>query len=436
MLVCKFGGSSLSDSEQFNKVRNIIMENTERKVIVLSAPGKRYKNDTKITDLLYHCCTRSANSKGFDREFNEIRQRFFEIAENCSIDIDLESEFAEIYETIISTKDADYAASRGEYLCGKLMSRYLGFTFVDAKDLMFFNENGTINEEKTYSAINSAVEEFGRIVIPGFYGSMNGKIKTFSRGGSDITGALAAAAVNACLYENWTDVSGILMADPRIVTNPMAIESISYSQLRELAHAGAGVLHEDAVSPAKSAGIPINIKNTNRPFDRGTIICSNSSGTIRPIAGISGKRDFSIIAVESDDVAENFVCMRAVLDVLAGFSVPVENVISDAEGFSVIIPTCGLSANLENITNSLQAVCCNTGFSILNNISLISVVGGEAEENRNLSGYLLNALDNKMINIRTVHQTSKCSNVTVGVNNGDFEKTINALYDSVKAIAI
>ncbi|MEG1972540.1 MAG: aspartate kinase, partial [Oscillospiraceae bacterium] len=331
MLVCKFGGSSLSDSTQFSKVREIVRENTERKVIVLSAPGKRYKNDTKITDLLYHCCTRANNNKAFDRDFNEIRERFMEIAENCSIDIDLESELAEIYDTIATTKDADYGASRGEYLSAKLMSRYLGFTFVDAKDLIFFNEDSTVNEEETYRNINNAVIENGRIAIPGFYGSLNGSIKTFSRGGSDITGALAAAATNACLYENWTDVSGILMADPKIVMNPMAIESISYSQLRELAHAGAGVLHEDAVSPAKRAGIPINIKNTNRPQDKGTIICNNSKG-IRPIAGISGKRDFSIIAAESDNVAENFMCMRAVLDILAGFSVPVENVISDAEG--------------------------------------------------------------------------------------------------------
>ena len=435
MLVAKFGGSSLSDSSQFIKVRNIINENPERRIVVLSAPGKRNKNDIKVTDLLLRAATRARNGQSFQGEFDEISKRFTEIANGCGIDINLEDELCEIKERISSECDSDYAASRGEYLSAKLMACLLGFTFVDAAQVIFFDKNGKVDENATFRAIKEAYSKNERIVIPGFYGSMPHKaVKTFSRGGSDITGALAAAAVGAEVYENWTDVSGILMADPRIVENPRPIKNITYTELRELSHMGACVLHEDAVYPVKSHNIPLNIRNTNSPSDQGTMV-GNSFLSAQPVTGISGKQNYSVINVRTDDVSNVFKALRKILEVFDAFNVIIENAMSNQDGFSIIVSSENYLSNEPSLSKEINEICTDCTVCITHNISLISIVGNEIR-NSSVCAYLINVLNCQMINVETIHQTLDCNNVIVGVSNTDFERTINALYDGITAMAI
>ena len=323
--VVKFGGSSLADAKQFKKVADIIKADEERCYVIPSAPGKRFGDDTKVTDMLYHCYDEVVGGADFAKSFAPVRERFNGIISELGIDLSLEDEFVKIGRNFASSAGRDYAASRGEYLNGIILAKYLGYTFVDAAKGIFFDNKGNFDGDITNACLGAILDRTPRAVIPGFYGAMpDGSIKTFSRGGSDFTGSVVAKAVKASLYENWTDVSGFLVADPRIVANPEVISVITYSELRELSYMGAGVLHEDAIFPVRSANIPINIKNTNSPKDAGTLIVP--TGTEPPskylITGIAGKKDFSVISIEKDRMNSHKGFMRRLLQVLESRNIP------------------------------------------------------------------------------------------------------------------
>ncbi|MEG1016296.1 MAG: aspartate kinase [Oscillospiraceae bacterium] len=435
IIVAKFGGSSLADSRQFKKVRDIVHFDKTRSIVVLSAPGKRSGDDHKITDLLYLCHAHLKYGVSYSDIFELIKERFFEIAAECEIELDLELEFAEIASKMNKHMSTDYLASRGEYLAAKLMAKYIGYEFVDASELIFFGYDGKVDFQKTNEAIARAHESFGNIAIPGFYGSMpDGKIRTFSRGGSDITGAIAAAAVNANTYENWTDVAGILMADPHIVENPRAIERITYSELRELSYMGAEVLHEDAVLPVRNGKIPLNIRNTNSPNSNGTYIQEsfeeNAEELSRFITGISGKKHFSIITLAKSGMSGGFGTVRKALEATEKFSVNVEHVLSGVDSFSLVVSTDAVSRCIYDLISEIKRLCEPDTIGVADGISLVAVVGRRMAQKPGISGKLFRALGDNGINIRMIDQGADEINIIVGVNDSDFQKTIRVLYNS------
>ena len=432
--VTKFGGSSMADAGQYRKVRDIIVSDPERKVVVVSAAGKRHSKDHKITDLLYLCHAHTQYGVPCDPVFELITSRYLEIREKLNIQVDLETDFAELKKRLdAKLVSQDEMASRGEYFSAKLMAAFLGFKFVDATDWVFFNIDGSVNEKKSYAALKELMSGEG-IVTPGFYGVMpNGSIRTFSRGGSDITGSLAAAALDAGVYENWTDVSGILMADPRIVENPQAIPEITYDELRELAYSGANVLHEGAIFPVREKNIPLNIRNTNEPEAPGTMIRAHFETEADPhriITGITGKKDFSIITIFKRGLTSEVGILRKILSVLERYNISVEFVPNGIDNVSLVIPTATIAPHLYNFMADLQQEVNPDNVTVQDQIAIVTAVGHQMAFRPGVSGRIFAALGQADINIRMINQGPDELNIIFGVENKDFASAIRVLYNS------
>ncbi|MEG1893408.1 MAG: aspartate kinase [Clostridia bacterium] len=434
--VCKFGGSSLADAKQFAKVKAIVDSDNTRRIVVVSAPGRRSHDDNKITDLLYLCQAHLKYGVSYDGVFGMVEERFRTIAQECGVSYDIEAELTDIRKHMNKDVSIDYLASRGEYLSARLMAEYLGFTFFDSAQWMHFGYDGKLDAEATYAALLEGLQKYGSLVLPGFYGSLpNGDIHVMSRGGSDITGALAAAAIDASVYENWTDVSGILMADPRIVDNPKPIERITYSELRELSYMGAEVLHEETVFPVRDKDIPLNIRNTNDPNAPGTLIKESFEDESeqernRFITGISGRKDFSIIAIYKSQMAGESGVIRRVLEIFERYGVGIEHIPSGIDSFSVVVSTAQVKRRLYDIIEEIRKSLNPDDIRVTDNISLIAAVGRKMALRPGMSGKLFATLGSNDINIRMIAQGPEEINIIVGVENHDFEKTIRVLYDS------
>lgn len=428
-IVTKFGGSSLADSIHFKKVKNILESNPERKYIIPSAPGKSSFKDFKITDLLYLCHAHVKSGISLDDVFKLISERYKSIVDDLNLNLDLTSYLNIIKTDIENGASVDYTASRGEYLNGIILANYLNIDFIDAKDVIKFNKYGTLNIEETYVALKDKLSNHERAVIPGFYGSNeHGDIVTFSRGGSDITGALVAASINAKLYENWTDVSGFLMADPRIVNNPKKIKTITYGELRELSYMGASVLHEEAVFPVRTSGIPINIRNTNEPENEGTLIVSNEIKHQNTITGIAGKQNFTVLSIEKSMMNSELGFCRKILTILEQNGVSFENMPSGIDTVSVVISDSNLKNKTEIIVEEIKRACNPDSVVVYPNMALIATVGTGMAYTKGVASKIFTALAESDINIRMIDQGSSEINVLVGIENDDFEKGINAIY--------
>ena len=426
--VTKFGGSSMADAGQYRKVKEIVMADKERKVVVVSAAGKRFSKDHKITDLLYLCHAHTQYGVPCDPIFEMITSRYLEVRDELGLKLDLESEFAELKQQLdAKTISQDALVSRGEYFSAKLMAAFLGFQFVDAADWIKFNMDGTVDKETSYAALKSMVHGEG-IVTPGFYGTMpNGAIRTFSRGGSDITGALAAAALDADVYENWTDVSGILMADPRIVDNPQPIPEITYDELRELSYAGAQVLHEGTIFPVREKGIPVNIRNTNCPDHPGTLIQEEfEKGDVqdRFITGISGKKDFSIVHLSKRGLSNEVGLLRRILSVYERHNVSVVYVPNGIDNVSVVVETEDIEPVLYTILAEVQQEIQPDTLTVIDELAVVTAVGRHMANTPGISGKLFGALGKAGINIRFITQSPDELNIIFGVENKDFKNSI------------
>ncbi|MBQ7354232.1 MAG: aspartate kinase [Clostridia bacterium] len=431
--VVKFGGSSLADAAQFQKVAAIVREEECRRYVVPSAPGKRFSGDTKVTDLLYACHAKAAKGEDFEAQFAEIRSRYDDIINDLEIDVSLDADFERIHNAFLKGAGADYAASRGEYLCGKVLSVYLGYDFIDAEDVIFFTENGQLDAEKTDRVLAETLRQHERAVIPGFYGAaVNGKVKTFSRGGSDITGSVVARAAKADIYENWTDVSGFLMVDPRIVPDARSIDYITYTELRELSYMGATVLHEDAIFPVREVGIPINIRNTNRPTDRGTMIvleAAKNQNAAHGITGIAGKKGFSVIDVHKDMMNAEIGFGRRVLGVLERFGVSFEHLPSGIDSMGVVVHTADIANCREELKREICKAVNPDSVSITDGLALIAVVGRQMINNVGTAARVFLSLANADINIRLIDQGLSENNIILGVGEENFEVSIRRIYN-------
>lgn len=433
LTVCKFGGSSLADGNNIQRVADIVENDQGRRFVVVSAPGKRYSGDIKVTDLLYECYKECGQKGNCSESFSKIRKRFRSIVEELGMEtFDIGSILDETEKQIEKNKSADFAASRGEYLNARIVAAKLGRTFVDAKDIIFFDANGQFDEKKSYPLIAEALADCQGAVIPGFYGTdINGKIKTFSRGGSDISGSIIARAVNADLYENWTDVSGFLACDPRIVNNPQKIETISFKELRELSYMGANVLHADSIFPVRKGDIPIKIKNTFRPEDAGTLILPSKkyvkSGNI--VTGIAGKKDFTVIYLEKSMMNSEIGFARKVLSVLEKDGICFEHMPSGIDTLSLVIESRYFSeSTLEELIEQLKEAVKPDYIHALENIALVATVGHGMASNIGTSARLFNALSEANINIRMIDQGSSEINIIVGIDNADYERCVRAIY--------
>ncbi len=430
-IVTKFGGSSLANDEQFRKVRSILELEPTRRYLIPSAPGKRFKDDDKVTDLLYQCHTLASEGKPYAEPFARIRERYLSIAHGLHLKVDIAAKLDEV-EQGIASGSRDWCASRGEYLCGILMADYLGWRFVDPIDGIFFHDNGTLDDEKTQEKLSALLKDGESAVVPGFYGSKdNGEVCTFSRSGSDITGALVARAVNADVYENWTDVSGFLMADPRIIDGPAEISSITYKELRELSHMGASVLHEDAMFPVHKAGIPTNIRNTNKPYHPGTMITKNAPNEISvpTITGIAGHKGYSVISVEKSMMNSEVGFGRKVLQVLENYGVSFEHMPTGIDSMCVVVNSSSLEPHRTDILREIENLVNGSGnVSVSDNMSIIATVGRGMVHNCGTAARLFSAMSRARINVRMIDQGSSELSIIVGVNDSDFEATIHAIY--------
>ncbi|SHI74843.1 aspartate kinase [Dethiosulfatibacter aminovorans DSM 17477] len=429
--VAKFGGSSSASGEQLKKVADIIKSDLDKKYIVVSAPGKRFGEDNKITDLLYLCHAHITYSVPFDQVYKMIVDRYSEIVKDLGIEFDLDGELNEIKEKLGKNISVDYLVSRGEYLNAKILAKYLGYKFVDAKDIVFFKMDGTLDEEKTSVVMRKVLNQAGNAVIPGFYGTgALGDIKTFSRGGSDITGAIVSMVMDADVYENWTDVSGFMMADPRIIDNPKRIRSITYRELRELSYMGAKVLHDEAIYPVRNANIPINIKNTNNPEDPGTMIINEREklDTDLPITGIAGRKDFTVIGLQKFYMNSEVGFVRKLLSTLEMFDITFEHIPSGIDTVSIVIDNENLNGKLEKLLSEIERVCKPDALNVYKNIALLAVVGQNMAFTTGVSAKIFNSLGENDINIRMIDQGSSEMNIIVGVAEKDFEKAIKSIY--------
>ena len=432
--VTKFGGSSMADAGQFRKVRDIVLADPQRRVVIVSAAGKRFSGDHKLTDLLYLCHAHTQYGVPCDPIFDLITSRYIEVRDELQLDLDLESEFAELKKRLdAKAVSQDELVSRGEYFSAKLMAAFLGFKFVDAADWIRFNMDGTVDKEYSYAALKTLMQGQA-IVIPGFYGTMpDGRIRTFSRGGSDITGALAAAALDAVVYENWTDVSGILMADPRIVDDPKPIPEVTYDELRELSYAGAQVLHEGTIAPVREKNIPVNIRNTNAPDDVGTFIreeFDTESDPERIITGITGKKDFSIITMFKRNMTSEVGVLKKVLDVLVRHGVSVDFVPNGIDNVSLVVPTTTIAPQMYTILAEIQQEVKPDRLEVLDDIAIVAAVGHRMAFRPGVSGKIFAALGKAGINIRMINQGPDELNIIFGVDNRDFAEAIRVLYNS------
>ena len=432
--VTKFGGSSMADAGQYRKIREIISSDPHRRVVIVSAAGKRDSSDHKITDLLYLCYAHIQYGVDCSQIFDMIRERYLQIRDDLGLNLDLETEFAALKDRLDHKAiSQDELASRGEYFSAKLMAAYLGFQFVDAALWIQFKMDGTVDQEASYKALKRLVRGNG-VVIPGFYGVMpDGRIHTFTRGGSDITGALAAAALDADVYENWTDVSGILMADPRIVENPQPIPEVTYDELRELSYSGAQVLHEGTIFPVREKGIPLNIRNTNAPNDPGTMIQENFTSNQddqRPITGITGKKDFSIISMSKRGMGNEVGVLRSMLTVFERHGISVDFTPNGIDNVSVVVPTEAVSHNLYNILAEIQQEVKPDSLNVHDQIAVVAAVGRRMAFRPGISGQIFAALGQAGINIRMINQGPDELNIIFGVDNKDFAEAIRVLYNS------
>ena len=429
--VVKFGGSSLASAEQFKKVGEIIREDSARRYVVPSAPGKRFSKDVKVTDMLYDCYETAVEGKDFSDKLKKIQERYQEIINGLGLEFSLKDDFKVIEENFLEGAGKDYAASRGEFLNGKVMAAYLDIPFVDAAEVVRFNEDGSFNDEVTNELLAERLSNLERAVIPGFYGAKeDGTVATFSRGGSDITGSLVALAVHADLYENWTDVSGFLIVDPRIVRDSKSIEIITYKELRELSYMGASVLHEDAIFPVRKAAIPINIRNTNAPQDKGTLIvestCRKSKYTITGIAGTDG---FAAITVEKAMMNSEIGFCRKVLQVFEENGVSIEHMPSGIDTMTIFVRKDTFEEKEQKILSDITKAVHPDHIELESDLALIAIVGRGMKSTRGTAGRILSALAHAHINVKMIDQGSSELNIIVGVRHEDFKNAIRALYE-------
>ena len=429
--VVKFGGSSLANAEQFRKVGDIIRSEEGRRYVVPSAPGKRFSGDTKVTDLLYACYDRAAQGKEFGGIFQEIKERYYEIIRGLDLKLSLEEEFAQIEADFRAQAGTDYAASRGEFLNGKIMAAYLGYEFVDAASVIRFDKNGNFDGEKTDRLLGKRLSKCERAVIPGFYGAKeDGSVQTFSRGGSDVTGSLVARAVHADIYENWTDVSGFLVTDPRIVENPAVIETITYRELRELSYMGATVLQEEAIFPVRKEGIPINIRNTNRPQDKGTFIVESTCRKPRyVITGIAGKKGFCSINIEKSMMNSEVGFGRKILQVFEDQGINFEHVPSGIDTMTVYVHQDEFEEKEQQVIAGIHRAVQPDFVEMESDLALIAVVGRGMKSQRGTAGRVFAALAHAHVNVKMIDQGSSELNIIIGVENRDFETAVKAIYD-------
>ncbi|MCU0079536.1 aspartate kinase [Extibacter muris] len=429
--VVKFGGSSLASAAQFEKVGAIIRRDDSRRYVVPSAPGKRTPNDTKVTDMLYSCYGQAIMEEEFEEQLKEIKSRFKEIIKGLKLNLSLDAEFKTIEENFSKKIGRDYAASRGEYLNGIIMAAYLGYEFIDAAEIIVFDEAGEFDASATNKILSERLARTERAVIPGFYGAMpDGKIKTFSRGGSDITGSIVAKAVHACMYENWTDVSGFLVADPRIVRNPKAIDVITYRELRELSYMGATVLHEDAIFPVRKEGIPINIRNTNIPEDKGTLIVEGTCRKPRfTITGIAGKKDFASITVEKAMMNSEVGFCKKVLEVFEENDISIEHMPSGIDTMTIFVHQDEFEEKEQKVIAGIHRAVEPDFLELESDLALIAVVGRGMRATRGTSGRIFSALAHANVNVKMIDQGSSELNIIIGVRDHDFEAAVRALYD-------
>lgn len=429
--VVKFGGSSLASAEQFMKAGEIVRSDAERKYVVPSAPGKRFSDDVKVTDMLYACYAAAAAGEDFDAQLKAIKERYEGIIKGLKLELTLEDEFQTIEKNFRAKAGEDYAASRGEYLNGILMAAYLGFDFIDAARVIFFDENGEFDSEKTNRILGEALGRVDHAVIPGFYGAYeDGRVKTFSRGGSDITGSIVARAVRADVYENWTDVSGFLVADPRIIKDPPTIETITYKELRELSYMGASVLHEDAIFPVRREGIPINIRNTNSPGDEGTwIVESTCQKSKYVITGIAGKKGFCSVNIEKDMMNSEIGFGRKVLQAFEEYGISFEHVPSGIDTMTVFVHQDEFMDKEQKVVSAIHRMADPDAVDIESDLALVAVVGRGMKSTRGTAGRIFSALAHSNVNVRMIDQGSSELNIIIGVSNADFRTAIRAIYN-------
>lgn len=429
--VVKFGGSSLASAEQFRKVGDIIRSDEARRFVVPSAPGKRFDGDTKVTDMLYKCYAAAEAGEKFGKLLEDIKARYYEIIHGLELSLSLEEEFQVISESFAGKAGTDYAASRGEYLNGIVMAAYLGYEFVDAAEVICFDEDGNFAADETNAKLSERLAEVESAVVPGFYGAMpDGKVKTFSRGGSDVTGSIVAKAISADIYENWTDVSGFLVTDPRIIENPKVIETITYRELRELSYMGATVLHEDAIFPVRKAGIPINIRNTNAPQDKGTLIVESTCR--RPnytITGIAGKKGFAALNIEKDMMNAEVGFGRKVLQVFEENGISFEHMPSGIDTMTIFVHQSEFEEKEQKVLAGIHRAVNPDSVDLEANLALIAVVGRGMRATRGTAGRIFSALAHANINVKMIDQGSSELNIIIGVRNDDFEAAIKAIYD-------
>lgn len=429
--VVKFGGSSLASAEQFKKVGDIIRADKSRRYVVPSAPGKRFSKDTKVTDMLYQCYAVAESGKDFSSELKAIKERYEEIISGLELQLSLDDEFTVIKDNFANKAGNDYAASRGEYLNGIIMANYLSYDFIDAAEVIKFDEEGRFDDITTNEILGKRLKKSDRAVVPGFYGAMpDGSIKTFSRGGSDLTGSIVAKAAKVDMYENWTDVSGFLIADPRIIQNPKTIEAITYKELRELSYMGATVLHEDAIFPIRKEGIPINIRNTNAPEDNGTLIveatCRHPKYTI---TGIAGKRGFAAITIEKAMMNSEIGFCRKVLQVFEDNGISIEHMPSGIDTMTVFVHQSEFEEKEQKVIAGIHQAVQPDSIELESDLALIAIVGRGMRAKRGTSGRVFSALAHAHVNVKMIDQGSSELNIVVGVRNHDFENAIRALYD-------
>ncbi len=429
--VVKFGGSSLASARQFKKVGDIIRSDKSRRYVVPSAPGKRNDKDEKVTDLLYQCYDAASTGASYKKILEKIKSRYEEIIDGLNLNVNLDHEFARIEENFLAKAGRDYAASRGEYLNGMVMAEYLGYEFIDAAEVVFFDDNGVFDAETTDRELAERLEHVERAVIPGFYGARHdGTVKTFSRGGSDVTGSIVARAIHADMYENWTDVSGFLVADPRIVKDPQVIETITYRELRELAYMGASVLHEDAIFPVRKEGIPINIRNTNRPDDKGTLIVESTCRKPRfTITGIAGKKGFCSINVEKAMMNSEVGFGRKVLQVFENYGISFEHMPSGIDTMTIFVHQSEFEEYEQSVIAGIHRAVEPDFVELESDLALIAVVGRGMKATRGTAGRIFSALAHARVNVKMIDQGSSELNIIIGVKNGDFETAIKAIYD-------
>ena len=429
--VVKFGGSSLASAEQFKKVGDIIRADEGRRYVVPSAPGKRNSADTKVTDMLYDCYRTAVAGRDFKKKLQNIKARYQEIIDGLNLSLDLSPEFEKIAENFAAAAGEDYAASRGEYLNGIVMANYLGYTYIDSAEVICFDENGNFLADKTDEVLSERLKDLDNAVVPGFYGAKpDGSVKTFSRGGSDITGSIVSKACHASMYENWTDVSGCLVADPRIIDNPQPIKVVTYRELRELSYMGASVLHEDAVFPVRKAGIPINIRNTNDPEAPGTLIvestCQKPDYTI---TGIAGKKGFVAVNIDKDKMNSEVGFCRKALQAFEENGISIEHMPSGIDTMTVFVHQAEFEGKEQQVISSIRRLAHPDIIDLESDLALIAVVGRGMKSNRGTAGRIFSALAHANINVRMIDQGSSELNIIIGVSNDDFDKAIKAIYD-------